>query len=50
MKTFYRQLTRKDLEYKGFPFGCNNCGNHPTPQQVIDNAGEFVENNLEVID
>lgn len=39
MKTLNRQVTEKDLEHKGFPFECLNCGNNPTPQDVIKHKG-----------
>ena len=35
-----RQPVAEDLKYKGFPFECDNCGNKPTPSQVIDNHGQ----------
>ena len=34
-----RPLVSKDLEDKGYPFECLNCGNKPTPLQVIDHHG-----------
>jgi hypothetical protein len=35
-----RPIKEEDLKYKGFPFECDNCGNKPTPQQVIDYNGQ----------
>lgn len=30
-----RQITNEDLKDKGFPFECENCGNKPTPADVV---------------
>lgn len=35
-----RPMRPEDLKDKGFPFGCRNCGNKPTPQQVVDYNGD----------
>jgi len=40
MAKLKKQVTNKDLQYKGFPFECDNCGNKPTPQEVIKHNGE----------
>jgi len=40
MAKLKKQVTNKDLQYKGFPFECDNCGNKPTPQEVIAHNGE----------
>jgi len=34
-----RQITVEDLRPKGFPFQCLNCGNRPTPEQVVQQQG-----------
>lgn len=34
-----RQITEEDLRYKGYPFECENCGNKPTPEDVIKHQG-----------
>ena len=34
-----RPMTHRDLEYKGFPGACNNCGNKPTPEDVVKHNG-----------
>lgn len=35
MNRLNRKVTEDDLRDKGFPFECDNCGNKPTPQDVI---------------
>ena len=35
-----KQINIEALEDKGFPFQCENCGNKPTPQQVVDHDGD----------
>jgi hypothetical protein len=40
MKTLNRPIRQEDLQPKGFPFACDNCGNKPTPQQVVDHHGD----------
>jgi ribosomal protein S27E len=39
MKKLNRQIQSKDVQGKGYPFACNNCGNRPTPLQVIEHQG-----------
>lgn len=40
MHKLNRQVRPEDLRNKGFPFECQNCGNKPLPQQVIDFHGD----------
>lgn len=40
MPTLKRQIVASDLESKGFPFECLNCGNKPTPQSVVELGGD----------
>jgi hypothetical protein len=35
-----RAPTVADLRDKGFPFECLNCGNKPTPTQVLEHGGD----------
>lgn len=30
-----QKITEEDLRHKGFPFECENCGNKPTPEEVV---------------
>lgn len=35
-----RLISENDLQHKGFPFECLNCGNKPIPQKALDNHGD----------
>lgn len=35
-----RPMCPYDLRDKGYPFECSNCGNKPTPRQVVDHDGD----------
>jgi len=40
MKTrLNRPVNAEDIESKGFPFQCENCGNKPAPGKVIEYQG-----------
>ncbi|MDA3808348.1 MAG: hypothetical protein PF440_10625 [Thiomicrorhabdus sp.] len=34
-----RAVTEEDLKRKGYPFECENCGNNPTPENVVKYGG-----------
>jgi transcription initiation factor IIE alpha subunit len=34
-----RPIRVKDIAAKGFPFACENCGNKPTPEKVVEHSG-----------
>lgn len=40
MSRLNRAITEEDLRPKGFPFSCSNCGNKPTPKQIIERHGD----------
>lgn len=35
-----RKITEEDLRDKGYPFECENCGNKPTPEDVVKYNGQ----------
>jgi hypothetical protein len=35
-----RKITEEDLRDKGYPFECDNCGNKPTPEDVVKYNGQ----------
>jgi hypothetical protein len=39
MPKLNRPVEHSDLEDKGFPFQCENCGNKPTPSEVVEHNG-----------
>ena len=39
MMKLKRCITEEDLRHKGFPFECENCGNKPTPEDVVKYRG-----------
>ena len=40
MKRLNRPTRQEDINPKGYPFECTNCGNKPTPRQVIQYDGD----------
>ena len=39
MPKLNRPITVDDITVKGFPFSCENCGNKPTPEKVLEHSG-----------
>jgi len=40
MEKLNRPIQTTDLQEKGYPFACGNCGNRPTPEQVLEHRGD----------